>query len=258
MESTYDEKAEKSGILTTSWDVYACDKDSKRCLLYIDMGAIKQAPITAYPEFLKYSISGMRSMDNMSNTAEFDALENALVILLEEVGVLVGIEIMEDTTTFMIYTKNTLELEATLEAGIDLWGHTAVFYGFEDKDWDYYISFLYPTDEQYIEIVNKNRVDKLEKQGDQLESIRSIEHYIVVENMENIAAICDELTEYYEQQQIKKHQKEGCHIICLKEMGRPIDMVEPGIYLDLVAKSHGGKYDFWECEIVTNTGIVEV
>ena len=246
--------------MSKDWDFYFCRVDSKPASIFVDLGVHDQVPIATLP-FMAYLRVYMRAArpDGLSSRDEFEVLkkiEDAIEHSLVEDGasMYVGRNTSDGCRDFFFYT-NSSERWNTSVADV-----MRAFREYEydsdvreDPEWGTYRNFLYPSEEDRERIENRRTCQALERNGDNLETEREIDHW---------AYFPDEIS------RSKFIAKAGELGFGVRTTSEPSDVGETyGVQLfrldkpsldnidavtlplHRIAKEHGGDYDGWETQV---------
>jgi uncharacterized protein (TIGR01619 family) len=174
------------------WDFYFSNVDDKPGSFYLDMGLSQIAPVDKMSNFLYVSLkmNDPREQDGLSSDREYEALvqiEESLVSALKDKHniIYVGRLTSNGTRDFYFYTSDTLLIEKTISESLVRFPNYE--YDFEiknDKDWSYYLEFIYPNPKHLQSIINRRVIDSLEKNGDKLTQRREVNHWIFFKTTE--------------------------------------------------------------------------
>jgi uncharacterized protein (TIGR01619 family) len=124
----------------------------------------------------------------------------------------------------------------------------------EEEPWSFYSEFLYPDEYQFQQMSNRELVELLENENDDLEIPRKIEHWIEFETLDDLKAFERDIqkegftTENFEQQR----NEDGTYSITIsREDGVDFHLIDDvTVTIIAVAQQHNGVYDGWESPVI--------
>ncbi|MBF6025146.1 DUF695 domain-containing protein [Lysobacter niastensis] len=169
--------------MSEQWDFFFCHVDDKPASIFVDLGLHDQAPIATLPHraYLSVALHHPRD-DGLSSQEEFEALkglEDAIHQRLVSPTVMyVGRNTSDGRRDFWFYLPDGGAWEKLTEDFMARFPD----YRFEadagpDPEWEAYLDFLYPNDEGWDFITNRQVCDRLEEGGDPLTEARDIDHW---------------------------------------------------------------------------------
>ena len=246
--------------MSDNWDFYLSELEGQPASFFVDLDLINDAPIAELPFLWTVRITlrdprpdGLSSSDetpvlNQIEDALGDTLENC-----EPPGVAAGRATWggHRDHLFFVPAEDGAEkrLKAVKRAFPDYKFHSGVF---EDREWDSYFNFLFPTDEQRQSIENRRVCDLLQDNGDALEMPREIDHWIgfaTAEQREQFQERAAELG-FYMRELFEPDESNTAFEIQVYRIDVPaLDTID-GVTFPLyrLAVECGGQYDGWESE----------
>ena len=168
-----------------NWDFYFSNVDNIIGSYFIDLGLIKIAPIKDKTNLIWISISmNNPKEDGLSSNEESQTLfeiEDNLVknIKTKHKAIYVGRLTSNSKRELYFYSGDTTLYDKTISESMVKYPMYEYDYTLkDDKDWDTYQGFLYPTPQQFQCIQNRHVVEQLEKEGDKLIKEREVDHWI--------------------------------------------------------------------------------
>lgn len=242
------------------WDFYFSNVDDKIGSFYLDMGLIHVAPIESKPNFLYVSLKmNDPREDGLSSNGEYDTLieiEEHLESNLKSKHDIVyaGRLTSNGRRDFYFYTSDSLLIEKTISESLVRFSNYS--YDFEvkdDKDWHYYLDFIYPNPRQIQSILNRRVIESLEKHGDKLTERREVNHWLYFPSKEVRENFIEQVKE-------KGFKIEGTDTFDDKEFNYQLrisrvdgvqheEVDEYVLYLWELAEELGGDYDGWETSV---------
>ena len=183
--------------MTDNWDSYLCEVDGKPASILVDLGAVAQAPMPGFP-CLGYVTVTLRDPDEngFPRREEFetlsvleDALESALTA--SEAAVHIGRCITSGRYELIFYTVSSDDWHSRVADIMEAlppydWEAGAHY----EPDWDTYLGFLFPGEQDLLTIQNRRLLRQLQEQGDAPEKNRLITHWLDFFDAEDGEAFC--------------------------------------------------------------------
>lgn len=167
------------------WEFYLSNVNDKLGSLFVDLGIHEFAPIFDKPNIVWVSIKMNNPReDGLSSQKESEILGKIEDSLVEKINskhnsIYVGRLTSNGDRDLYFYFADTTHYEKTIsEAMVDFPKYEFEFGTKEDKDWNGYFDFLYPTPKQLKSIQNRRVIDQLEEGGDNLTKSREVFHWI--------------------------------------------------------------------------------
>lgn len=169
--------------MSEEWNFYFCQVDDKPASIFVDLGIRAQVPVAALPHraCLSLVLKHPRE-DGLSSQEEFETLgafEDAVKAQLDTAGSLyVGRNTSDGRRDFWCFVADPDQWRERVDAlmqgfaGYECDLHTA-----EDPEWAAYLDFLYPNEEGFDFMSNRQVCDQLEAAGDPLTQARDIDHW---------------------------------------------------------------------------------
>ena len=243
------------------WSVYFSNVNSKVGSIVVDLSLKKIAPIKSQPNEVWVSVIMKNPRpDGLSSSEESEILENLGEDLVKAIETKYVVTHTGRITTdghrdFFFYYADINSYEKTIaEAMLKYPDYKYTFGTKIDKDWNDYLSILYPTPEQYQSIQNGKVILQLQKGGDVLTKERAVEHWIYFKTDGDRKAF------------ISKVEKDGFKVLKEEKVTTvndypyqlqitrfdKVDFVSVDSYvlpLWRLAKENNGDYDGWETSI---------
>jgi len=240
------------------WDFYMSNVDGAIGSFFVDLGLITIAPVAERPNLVWVSINMRNPMENgLSSNEESELLyeiEDNIVnnIASRHDAVFVGRLTTAGMRQLFFYFGDTSGHEETITQSMSKYPeYEFEFGGKEDKEWNCYLGFIYPSPTQYQMIMNSRVIRNLEQNGDDLTKERMVDHWIYFESEDDMKNYISEI-EAQGFTVIDSHQNE--EKLYVLNVGR-VDKVdfqsvnEYTLYLWELAGSHNGDYDGWGCPV---------
>lgn len=244
------------------WDFYFSNVDDKPGSFYLDMGLNQIAPVDKMPLFFYVSLkmNDPREQDGLSSDREYDTLiqiEDSLVGSLKDKHhiIYVGRLTSNGTRDFYFYTSDTVLIEKTISESLVRFPNYEYDFALkDDKDWRYYLEFIYPNPRQLQSILNRRVIDNLEKNGDRLTQPREVNHWIFFKTTEEREKYIEKVKEKGFKIEDIGHEDRSKEFKYKLRISR-VDNVKHGdvddyvLYLCELADELGGDYDGWETSV---------
>ncbi|WP_073132018.1 DUF695 domain-containing protein [Chryseolinea serpens] len=242
------------------WDFYFSNVDGKPGSFYLDMGLKDVAPVNSMPHFFCVSLKmNDPREDGLSSDREYDTLieiENHLEDGIKDKRDIVyaGRLTFNGMREFYFYTADPLLVEKTIsESLVRFPNYACDFEVKDDKEWLYYLDFMYPDPRQVQSILNRRVIDSLEKNGDKLTKPREVNHWIYFRSIEAREKFIEQVKE-------KGFNIDGVETLNDREFKyqlrisrvdgvRHRDVNQYVLYLWELAGELDGEYDGWETSI---------
>jgi len=243
------------------WEFYFSNVDDKFASIFVDLGLRKIAPITDKPNVVWISIKMNNAReDGLSSQEESELLgviEDALVdrISVKHNSIYIGRLTSAGDRNLYFYFGDTILYDKTVSEVMVAYPKYQFDFGTkEDKEWDGYFNFLYPTPQQFQCIQNRRVIDQLEKGGDKLSKQREVFHWIYFKSDSDREKYLDKIKNDNFTIVDKGSDKSWGEFAYRLEIKR-VDKVDINsvneyvIYLWKLANEIGGEYDGWETSV---------
>jgi uncharacterized protein (TIGR01619 family) len=245
------------------WDYYFCKVDDKKGSIYMDFGYKDIAPIKNYSKayWITLSMNNPRP-DGLSSTEESEKLfeiEDGLLIALSShldykyVGRLTN----DSKRFFYFYVKDTILIDKIVADYMVKYQDYQYELDYrEDKNWNIYFDFLYPSPKEHQSLLNRHVIDNLKKGGDKLTKSREVDHWIYFKTAKDRQLFLDKIESDGFTVVDKRHDKKWGEYSYSLHIKR-VDYVDWSnvddyvLYLWQIASETNGDYDGWETQIVT-------
>ncbi len=185
--NNFEQAFEKQSIseYQEDWGVYFDNVDNKVSSIVVNLGLYKVAPMKDKPNVAWVSIK----INNFSSEGfpieeemfELDEIEQKLgdLIPAKHNAIYIGHLISDGRRDVYFYFGKTVLCDKTVSEIMAAYPKYKFQYGSkEDKEWNGYLTFLYPNPQQLQSIKNSRVIDILEKHGDKLTKARAVDHWI--------------------------------------------------------------------------------
>lgn len=247
-----------------NWQVYLAQYEDGVGSTIVDMGHVDTAPNKFLPYVL---VTGVTYQDcdstGFPNKPEFEnlyAISDSVVELIYKMNnnVIVGTFTLLCERLDYFYLTDTTNVRAALTALYNSQFPTYDFYINleEDKEWEFYLDFLYPNEQIQESMSNRDVLMSLEDAGDDLTEPRQIDHWVYFKNKQNRAEYAKYIVEsgYEIQNESKVKGYEFGYSIQFSR----VDYVDLGSINEITwelsekARELNGEYDGWETFVITS------
>ncbi len=246
--------------MSDEWNHYICQVDEAAASIFLDMGIGKSAPMLGFTEaaYIRLWMNNPRP-DGLSSQEEFDTLisiEDALKAEIERAGttIYVGRNTSSGRRDFYFYTKDGEVFRASASAAMAKFGGYRAEIGIRpDERWSVYFDCLYPNDNQKQVMSNRDVVRVLGDEGDDGRTPRQIDHLIIVGTRKQGDALARAVSSlgFTLKPPTPFEQANGTWSVEFDKIEAPVEIDDTTVMLSKLAREHGGEYDGWGCEAVT-------
>ena len=178
-----------------NWNFYMCHINNKPASIHFNLALCNIAPVEDY----KYRISIFIKMNNptedgLSSDEEYPILcdiEDKVIEKLKTLeDIFAGTVKSQGKLELYVFTKNPKKTKKLCkEALANFLNYKWIYSINKDVEWDIYFNLLYPDTYSYQVMIqammNKNFIENLLNQGDNLEKERKVNHYLYFSSKEN-------------------------------------------------------------------------
>jgi regulator of RNase E activity RraB len=247
--------------MSERWTFYFTNISTGVASVAVNLNARSEVRIHSYPWRLRVRVH-FRSPrpDGLSSSEEAPTLfliEDALKhqICRECSGIHCGRITSAGHREFYFYAKTNVGFRLAAQTAVKAFPD----YRFElaeshDQDWQFYSSVLYPSDEEFERIANRDLLDELVKRGDVVSIAREVQHWMKFPTHESRTLFRNEAEKagYMIGYEV---QGEGCRPFGLTVFrSQPVrkDLIdETVLQLFQLARRFGGEYEGWETQVTT-------
>jgi uncharacterized protein (TIGR01619 family) len=249
--------------MSDNWNFYLDVVDDHLASIVVDLDVTEEVNIRKYKWLfsVKINIQNPTEIGNPGEQEdeqicewEYDLMEK----LNQEDIIQVGRVTTNGTREFFYYAKKEKHVKIIDQhalAVFDKNGYETEISSIEEEEpWSFYSEFLYPDEYQFQQMSNRELVELLENENDDLEEPRKIEHWIEFETLDDLKAFEQDIqnegftTERFEQQK----NEDGTYSITISRKDgvdyHLIDSVTDTIIA--TAQQHNGQYDGWESPVI--------
>jgi uncharacterized protein (TIGR01619 family) len=250
--------------MAQDWKFYLCKVNDKVASIFFDVALYSDAPMPAKPWLLWVWVY-LRSPrpDGLSDGVELEsisAIEDALAASIGSVfeAVEAGRITTDGRREFYFYGAHDKDFDSLVRKTMGRFNE----YRFElgqrkDADWDHYFNVLFPSDEEFEKIKNRDVLEVLKSHGDTLIPVRDVRHMIYFGTREDRKWFAGKAKELgYEirlQDDIKEEQGKSHPFvlsICRDQSITQVEIDNAVIELFRLAQQVSAEYDGWEAQLV--------
>lgn len=244
--------------MTDDWDTYFCNVDDKPASILVDLGAAEAAPLEGLPYMGHVSLALLDPDENgFSSREEYGALyqlEDALESALTGTDntVYVGRSTTAGRRDFVFYTSAPEGWKEKITAALKEYPAYSWRASIrEDKEWETYLEFLYPSEMDMHIIQNRRLCTYMEEQGDDLAKERSIDHWLYFPTEQARTAFCEEIRQEgfsigdSPAPDRESDDEDAEYEVIITRPDVPAEIND--VTLDIAERAHrlGGRYDGW-------------
>lgn len=243
------------------WEFYFSNVDEKLGSIFVDLGLLKIAPMLNRPNVVWVSIKMNNPReDGLSSHEESGPLGDIEDVLVNNINakhnsIYVGrLTSAGNRDLYFYFGDTTLYDKAISEVMVAFPKYQFDFGSKEDKEWDGYFNFLYPSPQQFQSIQNRRVIDQLEKSGDILSKSREVFHWIYFKSESDRGKYIEKIkNDNFTIVDIGSDNSRGEFVFKLaikrvdKVDAKSVD--EYVIYLWKLANELNAEYDGWETSI---------
>jgi uncharacterized protein (TIGR01619 family) len=167
------------------WDFYMLNIDHKIASIYLDLGLKNIAPVPEKDNvfWISIAMNNPRS-DGLSSQEESAKLWEIEDLIVEEITskhdvIYVGRLTNDNCRDIYFYFGEEPLIDNTLSKCMVRFPNYEYEFGIKENDkWESYLNFLYPSPSVLQSMMNRRVLRHLEKEGDKLEQIREVRHWI--------------------------------------------------------------------------------
>lgn len=240
------------------WGHYFTQINGQPASILLDLNATSGSNRVQRPFLCRLDVQCMApDGDGWPGDREFERLieiEDELDAKLAQAqnGQFVGSTTYNGKRILFFYLAKQAGTEAAIQAGFKdfpdyRWRYTLL----EDPDWQGYLDFLYPNEEEMQVLQNERVLHHLKEAGDTLETPRRVDHWLYfpsVEAMQQFKTAISTLN--YQIEEESDQDGEWCLQIYREDSAEEGSINKATLELFRRAKEAGGKYDGWEAFVV--------
>ncbi|WP_226537411.1 DUF695 domain-containing protein [Fictibacillus halophilus] len=249
--------------MSDNWNFYIDIVDDHLASIVVDLDVTEEINIKKYKWLfsVKITIQNPTEIGNPGEAEdeqigewEYDLMER----LNQEDIVQVGRITTNGTREFFYYAKKEKHgkiIEQQALAEFDRNGYETEISRIEEEEpWSFYSEFLFPDEYQFQQMSNRELVELLENENDDLEEPRKVEHWIEFKALDNLKAFEQDIqNEGFTTESFEQHRNEdGTYSITIsREDGVDYHLIDS--VTDTIigaAQQHNGQYDGWESPVI--------
>ena len=241
------------------WAEYVTMKDKGVMSIAIDLSVDLSRPNyknllvigTRYRSFLK---NGFPTEEGLNELFTFSDSTSAVVEAITP-NRLVGIITYQGMGFDIYYVKDTLDLRTRINKVIDEnFNRSETYIKIEpDKSWAYYYDYLYPKNFSVEYMINQKYLCDLVLQGDDLQGLREVKHWIYFNNLKTRTTVAEQLKRLkfsLDSISYKKESKYPYELqISRNDSINPNSIYKLTTMLQILSASFKAKYDGWSTEV---------
>jgi uncharacterized protein DUF695/regulator of ribonuclease activity B len=244
--------------MSDDWDYFFLRVDDQAASIFVDLGIRSAAPVRSHPMmgYLRVVMRRPRE-DGLSSQEEFDdliALEDRVTarIVRDGTAIYVGRNTSGGNRDFFFYAADPARFENTARTAMrDFAGYKYEMGVTEDRAWQTYFDFLYPSDADLQRIKNRRVCEQLEKHGDNVGNEREIDHFAYFPSPAARAAFADFVRAegFAIASSADKPNADGQFGMQFSRVDQPARIDEIVTSLLRKVTELGGEYDGWGCGV---------
>lgn len=244
--------------MSDDWDFFPLRVDDQPASIFVDLGIRKQAPLKSHPTMAWLRVLMLRPReDGLSSQDEFSdlvALEDKVTsrIVRDGTSLFVGRNTSSGNRDFYFYTNDSSGFDIAAREGMrDFPAYKYETGARADQDWSTYFEFLHPSERSMQLIMNRRVREHLEKNGDNPNNERQIDHMVLLPTLEAQSAFaCDVAGEGFSIDSVSgMPNDDGQFSVEFSRTDRPAQIDDVVLSLFDRATDLGGIYDGWGCLI---------
>jgi uncharacterized protein (TIGR01619 family) len=246
--------------MSKNWNFYFARVNDEPASLFVDLGLASEAPVRDFTDIAHVRLHMLQPRDDgLSGSEEFDALlavEDALTAALHnsDETLYVGRNTSAGYRDFYYYTTANSDFEGKAATAMRAYPEYSFQTGRRsDPEWEVYWTFLYPSEEDQQRIANRDLLDTLISNGDNVAVPRQIDHFCIFPDPNRATAFRLAVQEQgFEVANIGEMESGGLYVE-YHRVDRPDDMTETAITLFRLTREHDGDYDGWACAVQSSS-----
>lgn len=243
-----------------NWNFYMCRIDDKPASIRLNLALSNIAPIEDYKKRISIFVKmNNPSEDGLSSNEEYPILcdiEDKVINKIETLeDIFAGTVKSDGKLELHIFTKNPEKTEKLCKEAFKNFPNYKWDYSIdEDIEWDIYFNFLYPDIYSYQAMMNRNIIENLMNQGDNLEKEREIDHWLYFSSEENINLAIKKVDELgykvLSMEKLDDGREESYQLNISRMDNAKFKHINEVVWeLVEIAESLDGYYDGWGCLI---------
>ncbi|MBS7333047.1 MAG: DUF695 domain-containing protein [Weeksellaceae bacterium] len=245
-----------------NWSFYISKYNDIEFSNFLDLELVNIAPVSEVDQLLAIKIKLKHPQkDGLPSYDEHDDLVNLEdklldILLADNLIYFAGRTTANGQRIFYFYTNKNFNLAKTKQQLTSSISNYFLDITLEnDKDWNHYLNFLYPDENEIQMIQNLDLITFIEEQGDDLSKEREISHWIYFKSTAHRNKFKADIKSYNFNVIAENYDKElGDYPYSLTISRSDFldwkNINDITIELMNLAKTHEGEYDGWESKIV--------
>ncbi|MGA4719842.1 DUF695 domain-containing protein [Fictibacillus nanhaiensis] len=249
--------------MSDNWNFYIDELDENLASFVVDLDVTEEINISKYKWLftVKLIVKSPTELgfpdereDELMGELEYDLMEK----LNEEDIIQVGRLTTNGTREFFYYAKKEKQVKIIDQLALAIFdksGYQTEISNLEEEEpWSFYYEFLYPNEYHLQQMGNRDLVELLEQENDDLEHPREIQHWIEFQTLKDLNAFEQDIhKEGFKtvELEVEKNEEGTFNITISREDSVDYDMIDAVTYLIIeTAQKYNGEYDGWESPVV--------
>jgi hypothetical protein len=250
--------------VSDEWDFYFARVNGAVSSIFVDLGLRPDVPLEKRPWLLWVFVDLQApNTDGLSTNEEAPRLHEIGESLDACVSALCGAQLVGRITgagrrEFYFYGEEPGPLDEAVSRAMQAFAPYQHECGSTlEPEWDQYLDLLYPSDSNLQRMFNRRVLESLSENGDVHETPRQVDHWLEFPNDAARAACRETLLaiEFKVEDEFQAEQPDNAmpHTLVVSRVDSVDSHTINGITLELarLAQQHGGRYDGWECPVIS-------
>lgn len=245
-------------MMDGNWEFYPVAVEGQPASIFVDLALAADAPHPDFPivAFVRLHLRSPRP-DGLAGQEEFadlTALEDALIprIIGEGQAIFAGRSTGRGMRDFFFYVHDPDRFEReAISAMVGFETYRFELGSRDDPQWSVYADFLFPTPLDMQRILNRQLIDQLRENGDDLLKARPIDHSAVFAEAGQASAFVAWAQEngFGIAQNGEEPDAQDRRIVVIMRHDKPVDIDRVALSVFDRAIGLGGVYDGWGCQV---------
>jgi uncharacterized protein (TIGR01619 family) len=244
------------------WGSYFANVNDKLASIALNLGLRSVAPMPDRPQLLWVFVYFRTPRpDGLSDESEFPTLLAIEDQLVKHIGatcnaVEVGRITSDGHREFYFYGANDKGFKAAVSEGMAGFKQYQFELGSQDDQaWSQYFNVLYPSDEDFQKMKNRDVLEVLREHGDELSAVRDVHHWIYFRSRDSRQWFAAKARAWgysieHESEDAGKEHPFGLHIT--RDQSVTPDQIDKAVVeLFRLAKQVDADYDGWEAQVIS-------
>jgi uncharacterized protein (TIGR01619 family) len=244
-----------------AWDAYIAQFDGGPGSVILNMSVKQRAPVSKFPYVLVTGVTfkdcGPEGFPSQDEFPKLHIIHDSVQAVIKSVTSFInaGSFTHQCERLDYVYVSDTQNLRSRLEVlySKQFSNYKPYINIKEDRQWEYYLSFLYPNDQTLNYMSDLKVVERLSESGDKLEKPRQVDHFIYFKTQKDR----DEFVEFIRNEKYKIEDKSfnkenkqySAHISRVDKVDIS-SINEVTEYLRKTAIRFKGDYNGWETFVI--------